>query len=75
VRVLGPLDDLPRLVERLGIKQAIVAMPGQAHAVRRRAVKLCSDAGVPALTVPSYENLVAGRVRTAWVFSARAKAA
>jgi FlaA1/EpsC-like NDP-sugar epimerase len=67
VRVLGPLDDLPRLVERLGIEQAIVAMPGQAHAVRRRAVKLCNDAGVPALTVPSYEDLVAGRVRTSAV--------
>jgi FlaA1/EpsC-like NDP-sugar epimerase len=67
VRVLGPLDDLPRLVERLGIEQAIVAMPGQAHSVRRRAVELCNAAGVPALTVPSYEDLVAGRVRTSAV--------
>jgi FlaA1/EpsC-like NDP-sugar epimerase len=67
VRVLGALADLPRLVERLGIEQAIVAMPGQPHAVRRRAVEICSAAAVPAFTVPSYEDVVTGRVRTSAV--------
>jgi FlaA1/EpsC-like NDP-sugar epimerase len=67
VRVLGRLAELPRLAEEHGIEQAIVAMPGQPHSVRRRAVDLCSAAGVPALTVPSYEDLVAGRVRTSQV--------
>jgi FlaA1/EpsC-like NDP-sugar epimerase len=67
VRVLGSLADLPRFTERLGIEQAIIAMPGQSHSVRRRAVELCAAAGVPALTVPSYEDLLAGRVRTSQV--------
>ncbi|MFO1321999.1 MAG: nucleoside-diphosphate sugar epimerase/dehydratase [Burkholderiales bacterium] len=62
VKVIGRLVDLPRLAERLDLAQAIIAMPGQSHGVRRRAMDLCRDAGVVAMTVPSYDDLVSGRV-------------
>ncbi len=62
VRVLGTLDQLPEIVERHGVELAVIAMPGQPHRVRRRAVELCRSAGLPAMTVPSYEDLVSGKV-------------
>ncbi|MBS1216509.1 MAG: polysaccharide biosynthesis protein CapD, partial [Proteobacteria bacterium] len=67
VKVLGRLDDLPALAESLEIDQAIVAMPSQSHSVRRRAVDICTRAGVAALTVPAYEDIVSGRVRASSV--------
>jgi len=45
-----------------GVELAVIAMPGQPHRVRRRAVDLCRSAGLPAMTVPSYEDLVSGKV-------------
>jgi len=62
VKVLGPLDTLPDVAARLGIDQAIIAMPGATHSARRRATELCVDAGIQVLTVPSYEDLMSGRV-------------
>jgi FlaA1/EpsC-like NDP-sugar epimerase len=62
VKVLGPLEALPEIADRRGIDQAIIAMPGATHSARKRAVALCSRAGIPAMTVPSYEDLVSGRV-------------
>jgi len=62
VRVLGTIADLPAHCERLGIRQAIIAMPSASHTARRRAVQICRDAGLKVLTVPSYDDLVGGRV-------------
>ena len=62
VRVLGPLDALPDWAGRLGIDHAIVAMPSASHTIRRRAINLCNTAGIKALTVPSFDDLVSGKV-------------
>ena len=62
INVLGPLGELKRCVKRLGVQHAIIAMPEATHRERRRAVELCREAGVEALTVPSFEDLVSGRV-------------
>ena len=62
IKVLGKLDDLAKLAAQLGVSQAIVAMPGGSHQERRRAIKLCSEAGLKALTVPSYDDLLSGHV-------------
>jgi FlaA1/EpsC-like NDP-sugar epimerase len=62
VKVLGPLEILPEVAARLGIEQAIIAMPGATHSARRRALDLCSRARIRAMTVPSYEDLMSGRV-------------
>jgi FlaA1/EpsC-like NDP-sugar epimerase len=62
VRVLGRLDDLPAIAADQGIELAVIAMPGESHSARRRALELCSRVGVPAMTVPSYEDLVGGKV-------------
>ena len=62
VKVLGPLETLSEVAPRLGVEQAIIAMPGATHSARRRALELCSRARIRAMTVPSYEDLMSGRV-------------
>lgn len=62
VRVLGPLDALEQIAAGTGAEHAIVALPSATHEVRRRAVELCGRAGVKALTVPSFDDLMSGRL-------------
>jgi FlaA1/EpsC-like NDP-sugar epimerase len=62
VPVLGTLEQLPEVVQRTEAELAIVAMPSQSHEVRRRAVNLATEAGLAAMTVPSYDDLVSGKV-------------
>ena len=62
VSILGAVGDLPKHVQRLGTQHAIIAMPAASHNARRRAVKICSDAGLKVMTVPAYDDLVSGKV-------------
>jgi FlaA1/EpsC-like NDP-sugar epimerase len=62
VKVMGRIDELTQIVQRIGVRHAVIAMPDASHEARRRAVEACSDAQVKALTVPSYDDLVSGRV-------------
>ena len=62
ISVIGSLDDVPRHAQRRGVRQASIAMPAASHTARRRAVKICSDAGLEVMTVPSYDDLVSGKV-------------
>jgi len=61
VSVLGPISELPLWTRRFGVRTVIIALPSAAHVVRRRVAELCAAAGVEALTVPSYEDLISGR--------------
>ena len=63
VKVYGPIASLPEFATRAGVQHAVIAMPGATHDVRRRALQICSEAKVKALTVPSYEDLVSGKVK------------
>ncbi len=62
VPVLGTLADLPAIAAAQDIELAVIAMPGASHGTRRRALELCRSAGLQAMTVPSYEDLVGGKV-------------
>jgi FlaA1/EpsC-like NDP-sugar epimerase len=46
----------------MGLLESAVAMPQASYRIRRRAVELCERAGLKVLTVPSYDELVSGRV-------------
>ena len=61
VRVLGPLDDLPRFAQRLKLRHAIIAMPSAPYKVRRRVVEICKRAKVAIMTVPSLNSVVGGK--------------
>ena len=68
VNVLGAFEELVDLAPRLGLERAIIAMPGSHHA-RRRALEICRRAGVEALTVPSYQDLMSGKLTVSQVRS------
>ena len=61
ISVLGPIAELPMWSKRFGVRKVIVALPSAAHGVRRRVAELCASAGIEALTVPSYDDLISGR--------------
>jgi FlaA1/EpsC-like NDP-sugar epimerase len=62
VSVLGPIASLPAWASKFGVRKVIIALPSAAHGVRRRVAEICADSGLEALTVPSYEDLISGRV-------------
>jgi FlaA1/EpsC-like NDP-sugar epimerase len=61
VRVLGPLEDLGRFAQRLKLRHAIIAMPSVPYKVRRRVVEICKRARVAVMTVPTLNNVLAGK--------------
>ena len=67
VNVLGALEELVDLAPHLGVERAIIAMPSASHQARRRALEICRRAGVEALTMPSYQDLVSGKVTVSQV--------
>ena len=68
MQVLGALEELPELAAREGVEmRGDHRHAGASHRVRRRAVELCRSAGVQALTVPSYDDLVSGKVTVSQV--------
>jgi FlaA1/EpsC-like NDP-sugar epimerase len=62
VKILDGLEQLGPVARRLGVTQAIIAMPGATHGQRKRALELCTAAGLQVMTVPSYADLVSGKV-------------
>ena len=67
VNVLGALEDLVDVAARLGVERAIIAMPSASHQSRRHALEICRRAGLQALTVPSYQDLMSGKVTVSQV--------
>lgn len=61
VPVLGTLEEVPRFAGMHGITHIVVAMPTANTAQRRRALDLAGRAGLPVLTVPTSQELLAGR--------------
>ena len=62
LKVLGELADLSRIVVQHSVRHAIIAMPRANHEARHRAMQACSRAGVKALTVPAFDDLIQGRI-------------
>jgi FlaA1/EpsC-like NDP-sugar epimerase len=62
IPVFGPLSDLAAVAQSHDVQLAIIAMPSESHRARRRALEICHQANVPVMTVPSYDDLVSGRV-------------
>jgi FlaA1/EpsC-like NDP-sugar epimerase len=58
VRVIGSLEDLPRLAPRLKLRHAIIAMPSVPYKVRRRVVEICKRANVYVMAAPTLNNVM-----------------
>lgn len=62
IRVVGRLQDLPTLVPSYGVERVVIAMPSAPGPVVRRVVDLARSAGATTLTVPSFGELLSGRM-------------
>lgn len=62
VNILGHTDHLPLWAQKVAARYAILAMPAASHRVRRQLVQKCNEAKLKVLTVPSFEDLMSGRV-------------
>lgn len=60
--IMSPIENIGPIAENLGTKHAIIAMPTARPAQRRRVTELASAAGLTVLTVPSYDDLLSGRL-------------
>ena len=60
--IYSPIEEIGSVAEGLGAKHAIIAMPDSRPAERRRVAELASAAGLTVLTVPSYDDLLSGRL-------------
>lgn len=60
--IISPIDQIAAVAERFGAQHVIIAMPGARPAERRRAAELAAVAGLSVLTVPSYDDLLSGRM-------------
>jgi FlaA1/EpsC-like NDP-sugar epimerase len=60
--VLGRISDLPALAPRFAVEHAIIAMPDASHGARRRVIGICQSAHIKVMTVPSFEDLMSGKV-------------
>ncbi|MEI6319607.1 MAG: nucleoside-diphosphate sugar epimerase/dehydratase [Pseudomonadota bacterium] len=62
VKVFGPLDALRDALASTPATHAIIAMPSASHQDRKRAADVATAAGLQVLTVPSFDDLVSGKV-------------
>jgi FlaA1/EpsC-like NDP-sugar epimerase len=62
IKVLGALENIGSQVQLFDIKHAIIAMPESQHALRRQAIELARAAGLQVLTVPSFDDLMSGKI-------------
>ncbi len=60
--IMSPIENIGPIAESLGATHAIIAMPNARPSQRRRATELASAAGLTVLTVPSYDDLLSGRL-------------
>ena len=62
VKVFGTLEQVKGVAERLNVTQAVIAMPSATHQERKRAVDLCTHAGIAVMTVPALSDILGGEV-------------
>ncbi len=61
--VVGGLDSLAQNAARLDATHVIIALPEATHRERRRIVDLCRAANLKVLTIPSFDDLMSGKVQ------------
>ena len=62
IRVLGPMDAMPAMVDKHGIREVIIAIPSADRKEIRRVVDLARRSQVKARIVPAFEAVVEGKV-------------
>ncbi|MEQ1661158.1 MAG: nucleoside-diphosphate sugar epimerase/dehydratase [Thiobacillus sp.] len=60
--VVGTLAEVVSAAKKMEVDDVVLALPSAAHEVRKSITQACAGAGLNVMTVPSLEDLVAGRV-------------
>lgn len=60
--VSGPLSNVAEIAAKYGVKHVVMAMPDARPGVRRAAAETAAVAGLTVMTMPSYDDLLAGRL-------------
>ena len=60
VPVLGTIDELPCIVQKLQIELLLIAIPSATNAEMRHVVEICERTGLPFRTLPRLLDLVSG---------------
>ncbi len=63
IKILGTTDDLARLVDELNIEQVVIAIDQAQGKEIRRILDICREIPVKARIVPSFHEIVHGRVQ------------
>jgi FlaA1/EpsC-like NDP-sugar epimerase len=61
IRVVGSISDLPEVVARFGVHQAVLAIYRPSRELLRRAADLADEAGVPLRVLPEIHDVVGGQ--------------
>ncbi len=64
-KVLGTINDLPKVASRYNVELVIIAMPSAPGKVIRMVADLCSKEDIPCKTLPGVSELIDGNVRIA----------
>ena len=62
IPVLGGLADVAVWAKKMDVDDVVLALPSAAHEVRKRITQICAEASLNVMTIPSLEDLVAGKV-------------
>lgn len=57
IKVLGTVDQLPRLADEMAIQLAIIAMPAASNEQMQRVVSICEETGIEFKTLPTLAEL------------------
>jgi FlaA1/EpsC-like NDP-sugar epimerase len=60
--ILGRIDEIKAVIKKVGADEGLIAIPSAKGEQIRRIVKLCNSSGIPFKTIPSYGELIDGRV-------------
>ncbi|GAA6755570.1 nucleoside-diphosphate sugar epimerase/dehydratase [Thermus thalpophilus] len=71
IRVMGSLDDLPRVAQALEVEEVLVAMPSAPGAVVRKVVNLARAVGVRYRILPGIYEILSGRVEISQIREVR----
>ena len=60
VRVLGPVDQLPGIVDRHDVESIVIAVPSASNEEMQRIIGYCEQSAVPMRTLPKLQEMVSG---------------
>ena len=62
IKIFAGIEGVGEVAQRLGVSQAVIAMPSATHQQRKRALDLCAQANLQVMTVPALSDIVSGKV-------------